>query len=332
MIIKRALYFLLAATALVFIGLVYWLFRPLPNAPQPATSHCLPTGPDDGTLEAMDFAPARVYGMGLTYSDHIEETASTYDPDLPPPVFSKAPESILSGDGGVVMPSRRDWLATAERLEAGLGAKLAADFPHLPVLLDYEVELGFVLLEDVTEEQLTEPGYAPKLGYFVANDLSSRSFQILGRNQENKFDYWGAAKSFPGFTALGKMMWVPATQQPNSVLCTTLITTVDDEVRQHQSTADLIYTPKQMLGFIAEAFPDAPLARGDMVLTGTPSGVAIVVPRWRVRFAELAGFSRMRSLALVIDTYQDDPRFLQPGDRVTVSSPLLGESSVRITE
>ena len=130
----------------------------------------------------------------------------------------------------------------------------------------------------------------------------------------------------------GSLMWVPATQQSDSVLCTTLMTTVNDEVRQNQSTADLIYTPKQMLGFIAKAFPDTRLARGDMVLTGTPPGVALVVPRWRVRFAELLGFSRMRSLAMVIDTYQDDPRFPQPGDQVTVASPLLGTISVTIAE
>ena len=329
---KRILLFLLAGAVIAVTGLTYWLFRPLPDVPQPATFHCLPTEPGDGSLVALDHVPVRVYGMGLTYSDHIEETASTHDPDLSPPVFSKAPGSIIIGDGVVVMPARQDWLASAERLEPGLGDSLDAEFPNLPVLLDYEVELGFVLLEEVTAEQLAEPGYAPKLGYFIANDLSSRSFQILGHHQENRYDFWGGAKSFPGFTPLGSLMWVPMTQQSNSVLCTTLTTTVDDEVRQHHSTADLIYTPKQMLGFIAKAFPDAPLARGDMVLTGTPPGVALVVPRWRVRFAELAGFSRMKALASVIDTYENDSRFLQPGDRVTVSSPLLGEVSVVISE
>jgi len=324
---------LVLAGAVIFVtGLVYWLFRPPPNAPQPATFHCLPTGPDDGSLVALDRVPVQVFGMGLTYSDHIEETASTYDPDVPPPVFSKAPGSILIGDGVVALPSRQNWLAAAEQLEPGLRESLDAEFPNLPVLLDYEVELGLVLLEDVTAEQLADPGYAPKLGYFIANDLSSRSFQILGRRQENRYDYWGAAKSFPGFTPLGSLVWVPMTQQANSVLCTTLTTTVDGDVRQRMSTANLIYTPKQMLGFIAEAFPDAPLARGDLVLTGTPPGVALVVPHWRLRFAELAGFSRMKALASVIGTYENDSRFLQPGDRVTVSSPLLGEVSVVISE
>ena len=230
------------------------------------------------------------------------------------------------------MPSRQDWLASAERIEPGLGVKLDAEFANLPALLDYEVELGFVLLEDVTAEQLAEPRYAPKLGYFIANDFTSRLFQVLGRHQEDRYDYWGAAKSFPGFTLLGESMWVPLTQPPNSVLCTTLVTRVNDEIRQNQSTANLIYTPKQMLGFILEAFPEVPLAKGDMVLTGTPPGVALVVPRWRVRLAELLRISRTNVLARVIDTYQDDPRFLQTGDRVTVSSPLLGASSATIAE
>ena len=329
---RRVLLLCLAVAAILVAGLLYWLFRPLPNVPQPATSHCLPTGPDDGALIALDFYPERLYGMGMTYSGHIAETASSYDPDVPPPVFSKVPGSILKGTNVVTIPSRQDWLAAAERLEPGLGAQLNAEFASLPALLDYEVELGFVLLEDVTAEQLAEPDFAPMLGYFIANDLTSRSFQVLGRHRENQYDYWGAAKSFSGFTVTGKQAWVPVTQKPNSVLCTTLVTTVNDELRQSQSTTNLIYTPKQMLGFILEAFPDAPLARGDMVLTGTPPGVAMVVPRWRGRLADLLRISRTNLLAMVIDTYQDDPRFLQAGDRVTVSSPLLGTAPVIIAE
>ena len=166
----------------------------------------------------------------------------------------------------------------------------------------------------------------------MGNDLGWRSFQGLGRHQDNRDDYWGAAKSFAGFTPVGDSMWVPATQQPNSIVCTTLTTTVNDEVRQQQSAVDMIYTPKQMLRFIAEAYPEVPLKQGDVVLTGTPPGVALILPRWRVRFAELASLSRFASLATVIGTYKDDPRFLQSGDRVTVSSPLLGASSVLITQ
>lgn len=329
---RRVLLFLAAVAVIAVTALTYWLFRPLPNAPEPAAFHCLPTGPNDGTLFALDLSPARVIGMGMTYSGHIAETASTYDPELPPPVFAKAQGSILEGRDIVAMPAREDFLRMAERLEPGLAATLDAEFPNLPVLLDYEVELGFVLLEDVSAEQLAKPDYAPALGYFIANDLSSRSFQVLGRNQQNRYDYWGAAKSFPGFMQTGDRMWVPATQQPNSVLCTTISTTVNGEIRQQQSTADLIYTPKQMLRFIARAFPGESLARGDVVLTGTPPGVALVLPRWRVRFSELVGFSRMRTLSMAISTYDDDPRFLQPGDYVTISSPVLGSASVTITD
>ena len=329
---KRLVIIFLTGVAIAVLGLAYWLFRPLPNVPQPAAFHCLPTGPDDAALAALDVAPTRIYGLGMTYSGHIDETAWRYDPDVPPPIFTKATDSMLRGDGVVAMPSRQDWLDAAEKMEPGLASILDDEFPDLPVLLDYEVELGFVLLDDVTIEQLADPGFAPQLGYFIANDLTSRSFQVLGRGQPNKFEYWGAAKSFPGFTVVGKEMWVPVVQAPDSIPCVTITTTVGGEIRQQQSTADMIYAPKQMLRFVSEAFPDAPLQQGDMVFTGTPPGVAFAVPRWRLRIAELAGFGRMKSLGVVTDSHRDDPRFLQPGDRVTVSSPLLGTSTVLIAE
>ena len=310
--------------SLVFTGLAYYLLRPLPTAPQPATFHCLPTGADDGSLAPLDLSPTHIYGMGLIYSGHIKEMATSYNPKAPPPVFRLAPDALTQGGGVVSIPSRQRWLAAAEQLEPGLGAQIDAKFPNLPVLLDYEVELGLVLLENITAKQLDDPAYAPKLGYFIANDLTSRSFQVLGAGQENIYEYWGAAKSFPGFVPVGDSIWTPATQQPNSVLCTTLVTTVNNEVRQQQAVTDMIYTPKQMLRWIMQVYPDSPLLQGDMVLTGTPSGVALSVPRWRRRLAELMGLNRFSVLSRVVSAYQADPRFLQPGDRVTVSSPHLG--------
>ena len=43
-------------------------------------------------------APRNIYGMGLTYSQHLQETAATFDPDVPPPIFKKSLNS-LSFDG-----------------------------------------------------------------------------------------------------------------------------------------------------------------------------------------------------------------------------------------
>ena len=315
---------------LVVTGLAYYLLRPLPTAPQPATFHCLPTGPDDGVLAPFDLNPTHIYSMGLTYSGHIKETATSYNPKAPPPVFRLAPDALRQGGGVVEIPSRQSWLAAAEQLEPGLGRQIDAKFSNLPVLLDYEVELGLVLLEDITATQLDDPAYSPKLGYFIANDLTSRSFQVLGAGQENTYEYWSVAKSFPGFAPVGDSIWIPATQQPNSVLCTTLVTTVNNEIRQQQSVTDMIYTPKQMLRWITQVYPDASLLQGDMVLTGTPSGVALSIPRWRRRLAELMGLSRFAVLSSVIGAYKADPRFLQPGDRVTVSSPHLGAFTVVI--
>ena len=329
---RRILFFLLCAAIVAGAGFLYYLFRPPAVLPQPASGRCLPIGEEDGDLVPLNLAPAHIYGMGLTYSGHIAETASSFNPIESPPIFPIDTASLNHHNVNVPIPTRQAWLDAAERLEPGLGKQVGAEFSDIPILLDYEVELAFILQEDIEPAQLNEPSYAPKLGYFIANDLTSRSFQVLSWNQPNPEIYWGVSKSFPGFKPVGSLQWVPKSQQPDSMLCTTLSTRINGEVRQHQSTIYLTLTPKQMLRFIAEKYPEQPLRRGDVVLTGTPSGIALAIPRWRKRFASFLGLSRIASLSISILTYRDDPNFLKPGDRVTVTSPLLGESSVLITK
>jgi len=83
-----------------------------------------------------------------------------------------------------------------------------------------------------------------------------------------------------------------------------------------------------MLGFVRRAYPGAALTRGTMILTGTPSGVAIQTPRWLVRASALAGVSRMKKLSIKLG--QESSAFLSPGDEVTVDAAQLGRVSVRI--
>ncbi len=195
-------------------------------------------------------------------------------------------------------------------------------------LLDYEVEMGFVLLEDIDPSQLDNPSFAPRLGYFIANDLSARSIAILGEGRPNRFEYWGASKSFAGFMPIGDRAWVPAAASPSGIPCVEIEALVDGEVRQLQSTNNMIYTPVDMLRFIHAAFPDAPLSSRTIVLTGTPGGVAMQSPRWLVRLGDLVGMSRFNKLSAKLAG--DRSRFLEIGDRVTVRGQGLGNVTVTI--
>ena len=90
-----------------------------------------------------------IYGIGLAYAKHINETASDFDPQGDPPVFIKASNSIAQNGSTVKIPAQKTMLNAIERLEPGISKQVNQQVDNLPALLDYEVELGFVLLEDI---------------------------------------------------------------------------------------------------------------------------------------------------------------------------------------
>lgn len=315
------------AVVLVLIGLLaFHLFRPLRARPVPADVECYDL--THGAYVPLDVS-ARAFGIGLSYAAHIEETASDFDPDASPPVFVKRPSAATRDGARVHLPTSEELIQTADAFEPGVGKLLRTDFPNIRALLDYEVEMGLVLLEDIDPSRLEDPSFAPRLGFFIANDLSARSIAILGEGQADRYGYWGVSKSFPGFMPIADRAWVPAEAKPNGIPCVEIETIVNGKVRQRQSTANLIYTPKQMLRFVHAAFPDVPLAAGTIVLTGTPGGVAMKTPRWLVRFGNLVGLGRFKKLSAKLRG--DTARFLDVGDEVTVRGRGLGEVHVTIS-
>jgi len=322
---KRIFFGVAAAVLLSIVALGYFLFRPLSDVPVPAEFQCYDLG--QGAYVPLD-APNQAFGIGLSYAGHIEETAASFDRDASPPVFVKSRSSVVRTGAQVPFPTPEVLIESADSLELGLGETLRSDFPDLAPLLDYEVEMGFVLLEDVDPSRLDDPSFAPRLGFFIANDLSARSVGILGEGRPNRHAYWGLSKSFPGFMPVADKAWVPEKPMPNGIPCVEIESLVNGEVRQHQSTADLIYTPLQMLRFVHAEFPEAPLSKGTIVLTGTPGGVAMRTPRWLVRLSKLVRLSRFRKLASKLDGERS--RFLAVGDEVTVRGQGLGKVSVII--
>lgn len=315
---------------LILLAFAWYLNRGLPNEIKPADFNCLSI--EDGTFTDFDTLPNNIFGIGLAYAGHINETASDFDPQGDPPVFIKANNSITTNGSQVKIPAQQTMLEAVEHLEPGLSHKLNQKFPSLPPLLDYEVELGFVLLEDIPVENLRNAAYIPKIGFFIGNDLSARSLAVLGEGQDQRYDYWGVSKSFLGFTPISEKVWVPNEFKANSIPCITIETLVNGEVRQHQMTSDLIYTPLQMLQAIHRKYPNKPLQKGDMVLTGTPGGVIMSTPRWLVRLAGIAGFDRFKKLATITADEKKIAKFLKAGDKVLVQGKGLGNVEVEIRD
>ena len=320
----------LGALFLIACAFFMYLNRGLPHEIKPAEFNCLSL--DQGTFRNFDTVPNNIYGVGLAYAGHINETASQFDPQGDPPVFIKAKNSIVKNGSKVKIPSQQTMLDAVEELEMGISERVNQKFKSIPALLDYEVELGIVLLEDIPSDHLINSEYAPPIGFFISNDLSARSLAILGEGQDKRYDYWGISKSFPGFTPISNKVWVPNETKAKSIPCITIETLVNGEVRQHQMSNDLIYTPLQMLQAIHRKYPDKALQKGDLVLTGTPGGVVMSAPRWLVRLAGIVGMDRFDKLANITSDEADIAKFLQAGDKVLVRGEGLGSVEVEIVD
>ena len=129
---------------IIIFGLGMYLNRGLPNEILPANFTELNL--EDGHFEPFDTTPSNIFGIGLAYAGHINETASQFNPGADPPVFKKAISSLTSDGSQVAIPTQSTMLSMVETLENGITEELKKHQNHLPPLLDYEVEMGFVFL------------------------------------------------------------------------------------------------------------------------------------------------------------------------------------------
>jgi len=316
---------------LPFIGFFCYLLRPVSNIPEPAEFTCLKMNQGRFMSRGSLPPPHNIYGMGLTYRKHLQETSTEFDPNVPPPIFKKKHQSLTSDGSEVQLPSTEEMIEATAELEEDVGEKLRADFAQLSPMLDYEVELGFVVLEDISPDDLSRDDFVPNIGFFIANDLSARSVGLLGEGTNIRYEYWGLSKSFPGFLPMSENIWVPDYPTSNSIPCITIETRVNGMARQSETTDNMIYTPLELLRFIHKQYY-APgrtsLQKGDMVLTGTPGGVAIATNRALVRLGNLLGFDRYKKLSIKLKG--DLSSFLRQGDSVVVSGEGFESVGVEI--
>ncbi len=238
----------------------------------------------DVVLVSPVTAPARVVAQMVNYRSHAID--SGFDPDaVPPTFFRKASGSVTGPTGDIVCP------------------------PHVG-FLDYEIELGLVLRRRL---EIGDVVTAQNLGEYVAglvitNDVSARDIQLT-RTQ------FYESKSYPTFTPVGPYLALVSADELADLNALRLRLTVNGEVRQNSTVAEMIVRPAEALTLLARF---QVLDAGDLVLTGTPGGTALKAPpkvvekiaallppavKWR------AFFSRQAS----------NPRYLHHGDVVTAT-------------
>ncbi|MCP3103388.1 fumarylacetoacetate hydrolase family protein [Myxococcus sp. K15C18031901] len=183
--------------------------------------------------------------QGANYRQHMIE--SGVDPDVKNfnMIFTKAPSCIVPADSDVVRPRRVRFL-------------------------DYEVELGLVLRRDITgPETFTESNLLGVLaGLVIVNDYSARDIQI----PEGQFH---KGKSFRTFGPVGPHLCLLEPQDLPRLRALELELRVDGQVRQRDSTRNLVYGPAETLTELSSV---QDLSAGDLLATGTPAGCALAVP------------------------------------------------------
>lgn len=195
------------------------------------------TGADDLRIGAPLTRPSSIVCVGMNYAAHAREAGA--EPPERPVIFFKMP-STISGPH--------------DRLE----------LPPYATKADWEVELGLVIGTRAFRVASADDAYAHVAGYILADDLSERRFQI-----EESGGQWSKGKNLPGFTPLGPWIRPAAEVDPSSLR---LRSWVNGEARQDSTTSDLIFDVGEIIFQLSQSMAFEP---GDVILTGTPQGVAM---------------------------------------------------------
>ncbi|QCP52487.1 DUF2437 domain-containing protein [Trinickia violacea] len=223
--------------------------------------------------------------QGANYRQHMIE--SGIDPDVKRynMIFTKAPSCIVPADSDVVKP-------------------------RVVQFLDYEIELGLVMRKAIHDAvKLTNANLHEYVaGVVIVNDYSARDIQI----PETQF-YKG--KSFRTFGPVGPWLTLIDVDDIEALNNLQLKLTVNGEVRQNDTTANLIYGPAETLTELSGVHD---LEAGDLLATGTPAGCALSVPSpAKQRIAAL--LPEKEKWAMFLKVQAARPQYLKPGDVVEAS-------------
>lgn len=181
--------------------------------------------------------PGAIICIGMNYAAHAAESGSA--PPTVPIIFLKTPNTVVGPHDDVQIPrgsTRTDW----------------------------EVELGVVIGRRASYLSSPAGSLSHVAGFLAANDLSEREFQL-----DVSGGQWSKGKCAPGFSPLGPWLVTPDEVDHQSLR---LRSRVNGEPRQDSSTADQIFDVATVIHHLSQYLALDP---GDVVLTGTPEGVAL---------------------------------------------------------
>ncbi len=190
------------------------------------------------TFEASELGapvprPRQVFAIGLNYAEHAAEAG--YPPDAMPVTFTKFPSSIVGPDHVVELPEGH---------------------------VDWEVEL-VVVIGKAAHKVDRESAWDHVAGLTIGQDLSERITQLQGAAPQ-----FSLGKSFPGFGPTGPWLVTPdefADRDDLAISCA-----LSGEGMQSSRTSMMLYDVPELLVRLSAV---CPLLPGDIIFSGTPSGI-----------------------------------------------------------
>jgi 2-keto-4-pentenoate hydratase/2-oxohepta-3-ene-1,7-dioic acid hydratase in catechol pathway len=202
-------------------------------------------------------APGKILGVGLNYAAHLAEQNA--EPPLLPLIFSKCTTALIGHGEQVRLPRISD---------------------HV----DYEAELA-IIIGAAARSIDAERAFDYVAGYTIMNDVTARDLQKRERQ-------WARAKGLDTFAPCGP--WLVTKDEIADPHSLSIELRLNDELRQSSNTSDLIFKIPRLIEFISQ---DLTLMPGDIISTGTPSGVG---------------------------AYLEPPSFLKAGDRIEIKIERIG--------
>lgn len=203
--------------------------------------------------------PSKIIAIGLNYMDHITESKGALPKN--PIIFAKYPNSLIG---------HRDFITWDK---------------NITNKVDYEAELAVVIGRKAKDIGLKE-ARSIIAGYCCANDVSARDLQF-GDGQ------WTRGKSLDSFCPLGPYLVTPdEIADPQNLSIKSIL---NGTVMQDSNTSHMIFSVEELISFLSRHFTLLP---GDIILTGTPSGVG---------------------------AFRDPPVYLKDGDEIIISIDSVGE-------
>jgi len=187
--------------------------------------------------------PGKIVCVGLNYKEHVAEAGENL-PKLPI-LFNKYNNTLAAHNCTIKLPPR-----------------------DVSYKFDYETELLVVIgkaARNVKESEALD--YVA--GYAIGHDFSARDLQLETGGQ------WMVGKTLDGFAPIGPYFVSADLVDPNNL---TIETYVNDETKPRQSshTSKFIFNPQKVISYASRLFALEP---GDIIFTGTPSGVILGMPK-----------------------------------------------------